>query len=253
MTITTNRKFQGEFDVSKESARKQFRVSSGAMRVTDPCYSVDTWCSGQVPALDGVWTAHVGYGVDLEELALARKFHAEQLQRAQDDAENVCQRLKLDPGDAEEIKEAYLRIWRRNEPTEESCQRVQYLHVAHESLALDPTEPIDFASYELVEGVDVGVDSGQAGFFDLASYTNAVKDRSDTSQDGPAFEKFYREICDQTLSDDQFGGVDFGAVSSSGYGDGRYPCYVRRNDRGEVIAAFIAFIYTGEDEEEDEE
>lgn len=33
------------------------RVTSGKIRVTDPCYSVGTWCSGEFPAKNGEWIA----------------------------------------------------------------------------------------------------------------------------------------------------------------------------------------------------
>lgn len=34
-----------------------FQVKSGKIRITDPCYSKDTWCAGTVDALNGEWTA----------------------------------------------------------------------------------------------------------------------------------------------------------------------------------------------------
>ncbi len=38
-----------------------FSLTEGSMRVSDPCYTVDTWCAGVVPAKPGTWTATLLY------------------------------------------------------------------------------------------------------------------------------------------------------------------------------------------------
>lgn len=38
----------------------QFKISSGAIRFTDPCYSYDTWCVGSLPAANGTYQVQVG-------------------------------------------------------------------------------------------------------------------------------------------------------------------------------------------------
>ena len=36
----------------------EFEVTSGVLRVSDPCYERDTWCAGTIePAIEGYWTA----------------------------------------------------------------------------------------------------------------------------------------------------------------------------------------------------
>jgi len=82
---------------------------------------------------------------------------------------------------------------------------------------------------------DIGVDSGQAGFFDYEKYPVYPRDEINENS-------FYMPVCELTLSDKNFGTVDFGAVSASGYGDGGYDLYVKINDFGEVIAVWIEFI-----------
>lgn len=37
----------------------QFEVTSGKLRVTDPCYDRSIWCSGYVDAENGTWEAFV--------------------------------------------------------------------------------------------------------------------------------------------------------------------------------------------------
>jgi hypothetical protein len=105
---------------------------------------------------------------------------------------------------------------------------------------------------DVATDIDVGVDSGQAGFFDRAEYP---KGNPDTN---PLFQAFYDKICkitwgDFDQSDDDFpnaGILPFGVVSSSGVGDGGYKCYTSRVNN-EIVAAEIRFL--GEDDGEDAE
>lgn len=105
-----------------------------------------------------------------------------------------------------------------------------------------------------------GVDSGQFGHFDFANYRkdeNAIDvpkvwEDEWESQEG---DKFYRACCYQTLeTEDSFGVVPFGVLSSSGYGDGRYPTYGIKDENGEYVGFMTIFIGDDEDDEwEDEE
>ncbi len=36
-----------------------FETHSGALRISDPCYSKDSWCAGSLPAVSGTWVAAV--------------------------------------------------------------------------------------------------------------------------------------------------------------------------------------------------
>lgn len=42
---------------------------------------------------------------------------------------------------------------------------------------------------------------------------------------------------------------DKGFVSQSGYGDGGYKCYVKRNSDGQIIAIMIEYISDNKNEE----
>ena len=105
--------------------------------------------------------------------------------------------------------------------------------------------------------VDIGVDSGQAGFFDDGVYPDG--DRDDKGGEFGGKDKFYDDCCKATIGED-FGskggeypnhGIvqDRGVVSSSGYGDGSYECSYWVED-GLVVAAEIVFI---DDDAEDED
>lgn len=108
---------------------------------------------------------------------------------------------------------------------------------------------------------DIGVDSGQAGIFDAEHYRSDASIPSDFKalrrgglhrygdEEG---ELFYAACCDRTLgptgegmrTNSYHGGgtIPYGAVSSSGYGDGGYTAEVAKNDDGEIIAIQIEFI-----------
>jgi len=84
----------------------------------------------------------------------------------------------------------------------------------------------------------VGVDSGQAGVFDLARYPKTERWRGRFGDEGT----FYDSACKLTLSDTGAGCIEFGAVSSSGLGDGGYSAYAAQNTAGETIGVMIVFI-----------
>ncbi len=87
------------------------------------------------------------------------------------------------------------------------------------------------------------VDSGQCGFWDMAKYVRAKKNRE---------LDFYDEVCDITLK--RNGGVyeNWGVVSETGYGDGSYSVFAGRNDENEIVSLEIRYI-NEEDEDEDYE
>ncbi len=180
--------------ISSVSESNTFVVTSGALRVTDPCYDMNAWCSGQLDNVrNGIWHAHVGYHED-------------------------------EAG------------W---------GTRVAYLHIVSIEAERHFDHMAEFDSTWENSNVHVGVDSGQAGFFDLALFGQVCESE-------PVKDKFYDEVCNLTLDDNQWGVHSIGAVSSSGYGDGSYECLVRRVD-GQVVEAIIVYIAEYEEEEEGEE
>jgi hypothetical protein len=105
---------------------------------------------------------------------------------------------------------------------------------------------------------DFGVDSGQAGVFDAASYRDDAYAAGITTpevdfdlmgdpEDGDAW---YTKMCKFTLASDGWGAYAAGAVSSSGYGDGMYPVYGAENQDGKVVALQLVFI--SQEEEDDD-
>ena len=119
--------------------------------------------------------------------------------------------------------------------------RVAAIEVTHTNCGAYGFEITDFT---------VGVDSGQAGIFDYDYY---VKYHEDTNGRREVDDDWYDRVCDITLSEESAGTIDeLGFVSSSGYGDGGYDCWVARNRDGYIVAIRIEYI-TEEEEDEDDE
>ena len=106
-----------------------------------------------------------------------------------------------------------------------------------------------------IDPAEIGVDSGQAGIFDMKFYKNDKVKMNVPSIgfDGNTFdrleqiikpekegEQWYLNICKITLSKDMWGGYKYGAACRSGYGDGGYSLYVSK-EKGKVVAFCIDF------------
>jgi len=97
----------------------------------------------------------------------------------------------------------------------------------------------------------IGVDSGQAGIFDMASYRNpevaaAIQtpdiDFTIPYNDDPG-DSWYEKMCRFTLSENSWGAYDGGVVSSSGIGDGMYDVSVWKSHK-QIVAINIDFGIT---------
>jgi hypothetical protein len=120
-------------------------------------------------------------------------------------------------------------------------KRVAELVIHHTDRAL-LSEDMDTA-----EEISVGVDSGQAGFFDDSIYPASKDEQGDYGD----LSTFYGRACEATGSACGAGIVDgAGIVSSSGFGDGGYRCWTKRDAAGQVIGAKIVFIGDEEDDED---
>ena len=96
----------------------------------------------------------------------------------------------------------------------------------------------------------IGVDSGQAGFFDYSLYP--AGEREGLTDPVNDFDLFYEQCCTATLGKRQADIVQkMGAISSSGYGDGVYDLTIWKDGVGKVLAARIDFLNKDEEEEED--
>lgn len=135
--------------------------------------------------------------------------------------------------------------------------RVAELIVVHENISFNE----DTLLWSLTD-INVGVDSGQAGIFDDATYR-----QDSVIENEPVFsfyhkkkengslengDRWYAACCDKTIDQTKnvlTGGIiTGGAVSSSGYGDGLYDCFISTDDNKEIIAVKIAFILENDED-----
>lgn len=99
---------------------------------------------------------------------------------------------------------------------------------------------------------DVCVDSGQCGFFDFIKYQeNQGGEYGDLNT-------FYGQACSKTHDEnnpEQYAGtvMNFGAVSSSGFGDGAYEAFCIKNNDGKAIALKLVFISELDEENEEDD
>jgi len=124
-----------------------------------------------------------------------------------------------------------------------------------------PTNPFgrtNMQGYELAGYC--GVDSGQILITDPCYIDSGWNHRDDSSplnidyNDDPPSKKrpfSYEGACNATLSEFKAGQLDEGVTGvavSSGYGDGNYPVFVKKNKEGRIIEARILFDWD-EDEQ----
>ena len=167
--------------------------------VTDPCYSVPTWCQTKLTnVLPGEW---------------------------------ICTMIYDEKGGSNRNAELYL------------------VHKDYQGKNL---------LYDWDWLGDFGVDSGQAGVFDAASYRDDAYAAGITTPEvdfnlpGHDLEgdAWYEKMCKFTLANDGWGTYAAGAVSSSGYGDGMYPVYSAEVD-GKVVALQLVFIDQSAEDDDD--
>ena len=165
-----------------------FEIKSGVIRLSDPCYDKDTWCSGTVKGEKGTWKATI---------------------KKSDTDDRCCELTAISStGDFPEPQDI---VW----------------HPVNASLA---------------------VDSGQFGFFDDAHYdseytlSEGEADKKYKGFENSDMSEFYKLCCGLTIGPTLAGTLSTGVVSSSGYGDGIYPCFVVKNKNDNVVAIKAVFI-----------
>lgn len=104
---------------------------------------------------------------------------------------------------------------------------------------------------------NISVDSGQAGIFDESHYQDHSIILEDPDEDF-CNDRWYSACCCASImgknnGESSAGVIPFGAVSSSGYGDGEYSCYIHKNSDGMIDAVMIDFQDEYEDEDEDDD
>jgi len=122
------------------------------------------------------------------------------------------------------IIKVYKKLWGR---------RITVLYACHENYKAEIGKP----GWIALE-VGTGVDSGQAGIFDLKYFNDSSIINEKIEKPLTGDNEWYDLCCNRTL-DTEFnaGIIPFGVVSSSGFGDGYYPAFARfENDEAICVA-----------------
>jgi hypothetical protein len=173
----------------------------------------------------------------------------------------------------------FCKLYHLRGPAEKSQQKLEISYRVHPASGLKlrgslPTmllvvhedyERVSLA-WERLEGVEIGVDSGNAGIF---SYESFRDDDHSELQERPAplaefhsywvyddtagymepGDKFYDLMCGLTGNTvNSWGAYDRGVVSRSGSGDGSYDLFIARNGDEQIVGICIDFC---EEDEED--
>jgi len=180
----------------------KINLKSGTVIVTDPCYNKGIWCSGSLDNVKkGEWNCF----------------------------------LKKSDESGWGIRNAEIKIIHNDIKSDNVVDNDIKVERSEKLKSIEGSEE-KYIFWELTD-IDVGVDSGQAGIFDNSIYPNSKDERGkygDTT-------KFYGKCCQKTGGGNSCGIIDGGFVSSSGYGDGSYTCYVAKKD-DEIVAIKIEFI-----------
>jgi len=115
----------------------------------------------------------------------------------------------------------------------EACAK---LLACHGSVA-DKLETLEWVKGNFI----VGVDSGQAGIFDVSKYRIPDAD-ADSTEPNDTDSEWYYACCDITESGEEAGVLDGGVVSRTGFGDGAYAAYYAVNRQSQIIGIKIIFI-----------
>ena len=124
--------------------------------------------------------------------------------------------------------------------------RVSHLYAIHKDYKVRLCEITEEQEFE------VGVDSGTAGVFDYDYYTkyHTTENTDDNWYEHHICNAFYPGS-DSSTWNKYVLTHDKGFVSQSGFGDGSYTCFVKRNDESQIIAIMIEYISFKDDEYEE--
>lgn len=189
-----------------------FELTQPKMLISDPCYEKDEWCSKLVSdCKTGKWDAYINVN---------HYRYNDQDGSVYNDERVATLLIKH----CSEIKEIFGTIhW--SEASEDNAY-IRW-HGNWENLS-----------------ENIGVDSGQAGFFDYEKYG----DNSLFETDGKCGfgSRWYSNCCDETLNKHAGIIATCGVNASAGFGDGCYTVWGHRNEDKEIDAMVLFFLADNE-------
>ena len=192
--------------------------------VSDPCYSLDTWCQTKLSnVLPGLYNVEVeksdldGWGTRISSITVIHKNH--------EDKSNweYYSNCGVDSGQCG----VFCMTSYRNDVIFKKV-RVKVLHI--KKFNLNKTKKI-----RLKENY---------------KFQTHRKFKFKKIKKGDAW---YEKMCHLTLTEKSWGLYDTGVVTSSGIGDGMYPFYVMYDDSNEIVGMKITYLNDTEDDYEDED
>lgn len=227
--------------------------SAGELLVTDPCYTIGTWCSGVIKVKPGKYKSYVirgtvdGWGERSHALVIVH----ESASVSGHKYINLGAEIGVDSGQAGFFNRKQYRLDLIDEVPligeKENCLKNNLFKM--EDFSLDG---LSLAKFRKIISENVSDEELQILLDDnkkeLEKEKARIKEEMDNIDPDTCRKSrdFYDICCSLTLGNLGAGVEKFGAVSSSGFGDGSYTCFI--NDSGEIVVSFIEFI--GEDENE---
>lgn len=208
----------------------KFTVSCPALIVTDPSYPVGAEGSIALDAVkQGEWLARAGYYRDPEDVHFFEGVIEEARKKIID-----FEQLVDDPQDSFENE-----VLVSKDRLDNYVGRMAFLHITHsETQEFINFVPTTYSHHP----TRVAVDSGRLGVFDQVLFASSVV--------GEHRETFVERIYNLTgggFHDHSFGVVEFGVAVTTGYGDGAYDLFFKRDYDGKVVAMFmLLFPMAGE-------
>jgi len=215
-----------------------FSTTSGRLRITDPCYDRSTWCAGVVDNCSkGEWEAFTekreveGWG-NRNALLLVRSKD----KTAVSDWELLNIEVGVDAGMAGVFDEDLFKT--KLKTPVKLTGRKEYDRKRWEHLVKEAESLKDDSNF-LVKGL-----------FNRRHEEAVERLKEFDAEPAKISSDFYDVCCSLTFSNVGAGTLEYGAVSSSGFGDGSYAAYARKTITGEVAEIKIVFM---DDEKSDEE
>lgn len=248
---------EAETDESKKTAFKKF--ADEAVAFFDPLYTSqkeqywekDLWLLFELASAFQSQHQYMGFDDTMFSLGLIKL-------RAKVEGGEISQEeinKQIEEAKARSIKTIEVKLAECQEAYDSgSPRRTQFLRIKHESVP--EFTPFDQELWIDHVGFDVGVDSGQAGFFDEGWYQNEYGgDRDDNDRSA------YFKLCALSSGGDSYrnadnptkeegGTFEFGCNSYTAHGDGSAPLYYRTNEKGEVIEAVYHYDVAYDEDEE---
>lgn len=243
----------------------KFELLTGKVLVTDPCYDPGTWCAGELNNMKtGIWTGFIDYWCNNGEYS-GKKYTEQRVGNLIAYHEDFYKDLKInarawkDSGISVGVDSGQAGIF---EESKYRTPQVSTTSIALKSVAT-PKDKLRLAQLqakriELLETWatlrESNPEAAMEAFIEHSDLHEDIRDltrkisgeereswASERAQSEDPEEAFYGACCEITLGGLGGGTLEYGIVSSSGFGDGGYKCYTIEEE-GQIVAVKINYI-----------